>query len=91
MPDALPLPADLIDLQRTLDAARRAEFPDPGQIVERQTWPAELDERLDILRALEADAGRAVRQHPVMVAALRDGYQQTERALQDAARKLAEG
>jgi hypothetical protein len=104
MPPALPIPDDLVDLQRALDAARaeksafvaevqaarRLEFGAPGQIVERQTWPAGLDEKLDVLRALEADAARAVRRHPVMVAALAGTYQQTERALQEAARRPVE-
>jgi hypothetical protein len=55
MPDALPIPDDLITLQRALDAARaalfaysgqltlerRAMFPDPEQILERQTLAEE--------------------------------------------------
>ncbi|MFE2912804.1 hypothetical protein [Kitasatospora indigofera] len=101
MPDALPVPPDLVDLQRRLDAARaeldayveevtaarRLEYPDPEQIVERQTWPAEISERHLALRAAVAAAATAVRQHPTMQQALAEGcHPVTEQALKDAAR-----
>jgi hypothetical protein len=105
MPDALPLPDDLIALQRTLDAARaeldayveevatarRLEYPDPEQVVERQTWPPDISERHLALRAAVAAAATAVRQHPTMLQALRDGcHPVTEQALKDAARAGAD-
>ncbi|MFC8447697.1 hypothetical protein [Kitasatospora sp. NPDC057223] len=101
MPDALPPPPDLIDLQRALDAARaelhgwlaeteaarRAEFPDPEQAVERGMWPDDLRARLADLRGKQAAAFDAVRLHPTMQQALADGcHPVTERALKDAAR-----
>ncbi|WP_329492930.1 hypothetical protein [Kitasatospora herbaricolor] len=104
MPDALPAPPDLVDLQRHLDAARaeldtyvsevsaarRLEFPDDEQIVERQTWPPEISERHLALRAAVATvatAATAVRQHPTMQQALREGCPPvTKQALKDAAR-----
>ncbi|OKI16649.1 hypothetical protein [Streptomyces sp. CB03911] len=101
MPDALPLPDDLITLQRALDAARaeldtyveevsaarRIEFPGEEQIVERQTWPANISDRHLALRAAVAAAATAVRQHPTMQQALAEGcHPVTEQALKDAAR-----
>ncbi|MCX5209835.1 hypothetical protein OG689_11115 [Kitasatospora sp. NBC_00240] len=103
MPDALPVPDDLIALQCVLDAARaeldvyvseteaarRLEYPDPEQIVERQTWPAEISERHLALRAAAAAAATAVRQHPTMQQALAEGcHPVTEQALKDAARAV---
>lgn len=103
MPTALPLPDDLIDLQRALDAARaeldayvadveaarRAEFPNPEQIVERQTWPDAVRDRHLALRAVVADAAAAVRHHPTMQQALAEGcHPVTEQALKDAARTV---
>jgi hypothetical protein len=100
MPDALPIPDDLITLQRALDGARRelfaysdrvaAErrelFPDPEQILERQTLPDEQATRLNELREAERAAGEAVRRHPVMVQAREEQcHHQTETALRKAA------
>jgi hypothetical protein len=101
MPDALPPPDDLIALQRHLEAARaelaayvaeaeaarRLEYPDPEQIVERQTWPAGLRDRHLALRAVVTDAATAVRHHPTMQQALAQGcHYATELALKAAAR-----
>jgi hypothetical protein len=101
MPDALPIPPDLIALQRALEAARaeldtyvatteaarRLEYPDPEQIVERQTWPDDIRERHLALRAAAAEAAAAVRHHPTMQQALREGcHPVTEQALKDTAR-----
>ena len=78
MPDALPIPDDLIALQRALDAARtelgawiaeteatqREEYPDAEQSLERGRWPANLQARLAELRAAQAAALDAVRTPP---------------------------
>jgi hypothetical protein len=103
MPDALPVPADLVDLQRALDAARaeldayvakvstarRLEYPDPEQIIERQTWPADLRDRHLALRAAVTAAATAVRHHPTMQQALAERcHYATELALKDAARAV---
>jgi len=103
MPSALPIPPDLVDLQRHLDAARaeleayvaeveaarRAEYPDPAQIIERQTWPAEISERHLALRAAATAAATAVRHHPTMQQALEERcHPVTEQALKDAARNV---
>lgn len=68
----------------------RLEFPDDEQIVERQTWPPEISERHLALRAAVATvatAATAVRQHPTMQQALREGCPPvTKQALKDAAR-----
>lgn len=105
MPDALPIPDDLIALQRALDAARqdlaayitatevarRAEYPDPEQIVERGTWPADLRARLADLRAGQAAALTAVQQHPTMQQALEERcHYATELELKAAARASAD-
>ena len=102
MPDALPIPNDLIALQRALDAARaelgawiaeteaarRLEYPDPEQSLERGIWPPDLQTRLAELRAAQTRAFDAVRLHPTMQQALEDRcHQVTERALKDAARQ----
>lgn len=101
MPDALPVPPDLVALQRALEAARtaldtyvakveasrRLEYPGDEQIVERQTWPPDVSERHLALRATAADAATAVRHHPTMRQALAEGcHPVTEQALKDAAR-----
>ncbi len=98
---ALPIPADLIDLQRALDAARaelaafiakveaarREQFPAPEQVVERQTWPEGQYARREELRAVAIAADDAVRTHPVMMCAMEEHrYEATEQALRAAAR-----
>jgi hypothetical protein len=100
VPEALPIPADLVDLQRTVTAARdelyeyiaqveaerRAQFPEPTQIVERRTWPEGQIARADELREAERTAARAIRTHPTMVQALAERcYHQTDVALRKAA------
>ena len=101
MPDALPIPDDLIALQRALDAARaeleawiaeteaarRQEYPDPEQSLERGIWPPDLQGRLADLRAVRAAASTAVWHHPTIVQALEDRcHWATDQALKDAAR-----
>ncbi len=102
MPDALPIPDDLIALQRALDAARaelgawiaeteaarRLEYPAPEQILERGIWPDDLRARLADLRAVRAAASTAVWHHPTIVQALEDRcHWATDEALKDAARR----
>jgi hypothetical protein len=101
VPTALDIPTDLIDLQRAVittrqelntyvtgvETERRALFPDPQQIVERRTWPAEQSAVLAELRATVDTAMRAVRHHPVMTQALAERcWRQTDEALQAAAK-----
>jgi hypothetical protein len=100
VPEALPIPADLVDLQRAVNAARdklydyvarveaerREQFPAPEQIVERRTWPEEQIARADELREAERTAATAVWNHPTMVQALAERcYHQTDVALREAA------
>ena len=102
--DVPEIPADLITLEQRRTAAleelltysdgtsaqRRAEFPDPEQIVERQTWTPEQSARLGELRAAYTAAAEAVRRHPVMVQALEERrHHATELALREAAKKAA--
>jgi hypothetical protein len=100
VPEALPIPDGLVDLQRALNTARdelysyvaqveeerRAEFPGAEQVVERRTWPEEQNARADELREAERTAARAIRTHPTMVQALAERcYHQTDVALREAA------
>ncbi len=104
MPDALDVPDDLVTLERARAGAwdelitystrisieRRDLFPDPGQIVERQTWPPEQAVVLEELRDAYDGAARAVRHHPVMVRALEERcHYATELALRAAAKNSA--
>lgn len=104
MPDALPLPDDLIELQRRRLAAwatlgdythevetrRRAAYPLPEQVVERCTWTAEETARYDELRAVHDELMWQVRRHPTIVQALAERcWPQTWDALQVAARDAA--
>ncbi|GGV47614.1 hypothetical protein GCM10010495_76610 [Kitasatospora herbaricolor] len=87
MPDALPIPADLLDLRRARDGAwaelnayvaqiealRREQYPDPEQTDVRARWEPEQRERLTELRAARDAAVLAVRRHPTMVQALAEG------------------
>ncbi|MCX5215638.1 hypothetical protein OG689_41525 [Kitasatospora sp. NBC_00240] len=96
MPDALPIPADLLDLRRARDAAwaelnqfvaevealRREQYPDPEQTDVRAMWEPEQRERLAELRAARDAAVLAVRRHPTMVRALAEGcWAATDEAL----------
>lgn len=81
MPDALPAPDDLVQLQRELDAADnaladfaqsktaeyRARFPEPGQALQRARWAAEDIAEFGRLRETVQELRMAVRQHPVTV------------------------
>ncbi|WP_329501519.1 hypothetical protein [Kitasatospora herbaricolor] len=87
MPDALPIPADLLALRRARDAAwaelntyvaevealRREQYPDPEQTDVRAMWEPEQRKRLAELRAARDAAVLAVRRHPTMVRALAEG------------------
>jgi hypothetical protein len=90
------LPDDLIQLQRAIaaaraavdeyaaevSAARRAEFPDDEQIVERQTWTPEQDAELERLRAAFMAACRAKWDHPAVQQA------EVEKTLRELDKKL---
>ncbi|GAA1977524.1 hypothetical protein [Kitasatospora viridis] len=104
MPDALPIPPDLVQLQRTriaaetavaeyisrVDAQRRELHPDPEQALERAAWSEDESAELGRLRAERDEFGRAVRQHPVLVQAREQGVLwPTWDALQDATRASA--
>lgn len=87
--DALPLPQDLIDLQRDyyvaaqsaedygkkVAAERRALFPAEDQWRERSVWPEDGPERTELARLrAERDAlAVQIRQHPVMEQARAEG------------------
>ncbi|WP_042446486.1 hypothetical protein [Streptacidiphilus jiangxiensis] len=89
MADALPLPSDLIELQRALHAARQAVedygnkvaaerrelFPGEDQWRERAVWPEDGPERAELtrLRAERDTFALQIRQHPVMQQALAEG------------------
>jgi hypothetical protein len=80
VPDALPLPADLIQLQRariaadttlgeyiaTVETRRREQYPDPEQLVARRTWSDEEVAELTRLRAARDAAAETVRHHPTI-------------------------
>lgn len=104
MPEPLPIPADLAQLQRdriaaetavaeyitTVDARRRELYPGPEQSLDRGIWSDDESAELGRLRAERDRLGRAVRQHPVMVQAREQGVLwPTWDALQDAARAVA--
>ncbi|MEY9877926.1 hypothetical protein ABH931_007450 [Streptacidiphilus sp. MAP12-33] len=90
MADALPLPQELISLQRDLYAARqaaedygnkvaaerRAMFPGEDQWRERAVWPEDGPERAELARLRAERDGLAVqiRQHPVMEQARAEGF-----------------
>lgn len=94
------LPDDLIQIQRDLFAARRAAdqyaeavaverralFPDPEQIVERQTGTPEQRAELERLRAAYAAACEAKWVHPAMAHAREAGtYKKLDEELRAAA------
>lgn len=102
MTDALPIPADLAQLQRdriaaetavathiaTVDRLRAEQYPAPEQTQERARWSEDESAKLEQLRAARDQLGRAVRQHPVMVQAREEGRFWTAwDALQEAARQ----
>jgi hypothetical protein len=79
--------AELHQFVAETEAARRAEYPDPEQVVERGSWPEDLRTRLAELRAAQTVAFDAVRLHPTMQQALAEGcHYVTELALKAAAR-----
>lgn len=92
MPDALPIPPDLIQLQRAYDTAdaevnRFVAETDAGG----EPWTDEQNGELNRLRAVRLDAVRAMHRHPVMVQARAEGCsQQTEAARRAAARENPE-
>jgi len=98
----MPLPDDLIVLQRAARAAelavaeycnavqgrRRIEFPD--DVVARCTWSDEETEDLDRLREAHIGAALAVRAHPIWEqarTAAEPCHAQTWQALKDAVRE----
>lgn len=104
MPEPLPIPDDLVQLQRrriaaetavaeyitTVDARQRELYPDPEQVLERATWGEAESAELARLRADRDQLSRAVRQHPVMTQAREQGVLwPTWDALQDATRAVA--
>ncbi|OKI25153.1 hypothetical protein [Streptomyces sp. CB03911] len=89
-PDPAPvLPAgpaaqEVLAYSDRVSAERREQFPDPEQIIERQTWPPEQSAALEELRAAYQAAAAAVRHHPVMARALEERcYYATEQALRE--------
>ncbi|MCC9307664.1 hypothetical protein LN042_11215 [Kitasatospora sp. RB6PN24] len=101
MPDALPIPDDLVQLQRDRIAAenalaeyvtavetrRRAAYPEPEQVVHRVTWTDEESARYKQLRAARDDLMWQVRRHPTIARAFEERcWPQTWEALQAAAR-----
>jgi hypothetical protein len=104
VPDPLPIPADLAELQADRIAAetavaehiadvetrRREQYPDAEQSLQRGTWSEDEGAELERLRAERDQLGREVRQHPVMVQAREGGsFWPTWDALQEAARQQA--
>ncbi|WP_042377203.1 hypothetical protein [Streptacidiphilus melanogenes] len=105
MPDALPAPDDLVQLQRELDAADnaladfaqsktaeyRARFPEPRQALQRARWTEEDIEEFGRLRQTVQDLRTAVRQHPTTVRAHAVGCaRETAQARKVAARRRVE-
>jgi len=94
------LPDDLIQIQRDLFAARRAvdgyaravaderraQFPDPEQVVERQTDSPEQRAELERLRAAYMAAFEAKWEHPLLAQARED---RTYKTLDEKLRKVA--
>ncbi|MEV0538152.1 hypothetical protein [Kitasatospora sp. NPDC050463] len=75
---------ELLAYSDRVSAERREQFPDPEQIIERQTWPPEQSTALEELRAAYRAAPAAVRRHPVMARALEERcYYATELALRE--------
>jgi hypothetical protein len=80
VPDPLPLPDDLIQLQREriaadeavgeyvaeVSARRRELYPLEDQSLERASWEPEEDAELIRLREVRAEAASAVRRHPAL-------------------------
>jgi hypothetical protein len=102
VPDALPLPPDLVQLQVERAAAdtalaeyineverhRREQYPEPEQLVDRRTWSDDESAELERLRGTRDGLAEQIRQHPVMARALEERcWQETWGALQAAARE----
>lgn len=96
------LPDDLIQIQRDLYAARvavdeyaaavaeerRAQFPDPEQVVERQTDSPEQRAELGRLRAAYMAAFERKWEHPLLVQAREDRtYKKLDEQMREAARQ----
>jgi hypothetical protein len=87
MADDLPIPDNLVQLQRDLDAASavlatytqaktadyRERYPDPEQVLERARWTDEDQEESRRLRAAELALVMAIHRHPVTQQALAEG------------------
>jgi hypothetical protein len=92
MPDALPVPDDLVQLQRDYDTADTEVNRFVTQVdATGEPWTDEQNGELDRLRAIRLDAVRAMHRHPTMVQARAEGCsQQTEAARRATARESAE-
>lgn len=105
MADALPIPDDLVQLQRELDTATaelgaytqakiteyRERFPLPEQVVDRARWTEEDTAESQRLRAAQLALVMAIHRHPVTQQALAEGHGwQVEQARKKAAREQAE-
>ncbi|MEZ0066659.1 hypothetical protein ABIA32_002671 [Streptacidiphilus sp. MAP12-20] len=105
MADALPIPDDLVQLQRDLDAAGaalaeysqrktaeyRERYPEPEQYRERNAWTEEESAELARLRAAQLELVMTIHRHATTQQALagRSAWQ-TEQARKKAAREIAE-
>ncbi|MGE7438004.1 hypothetical protein [Kitasatospora sp. NPDC001175] len=102
MPNALPLPDDLVDLHRVTAAAelavseccamaqaRRRELH-PDDVIARASWDEEETAELGRLRDAYMEAALAVRAHPLWEQARAEGcHAQTWQALIDAVKESA--
>lgn len=101
MAASLPIPDDLIALQRAtntaadavgayvvaVEARRREQYPAAEQLIERRTWTDEENADLERLRDIQITAALEVRAHPLWVEVRAAGaYGATWQALMDAAR-----
>lgn len=102
MADDLPIPDDLVQLQRDLDAAAlaladytqlktaeyRERYPDAEQVVERARWTDDERAESQRLRAAELALVMAIHRHPVTQQALAEGQGwPVEKARKKAARE----
>ncbi|MEY9937276.1 hypothetical protein [Streptacidiphilus sp. MAP5-3] len=105
MADALPIPDDLVQLQRELDSASlaladytqlktaeyRERFPEPEQVIDRARWTEEETAESQRLRAAELALVMAIHRHPVTQQALAEGNGwPIEQARKKAAREQAD-
>ena len=104
MADELPIPDDLVQLQRDLDAAAQAladytqlktheyreRYPEPEQVAERARWTDEEQAEQQRLRDAQLALVMAIHRHPVTQQALAEGQGwPVEQARKKAARETA--